>query len=377
MTTAKQLNVAHVILSLDGGGLERVVIDLAREAGGVNQTASIVCIEKPGVLAPKAEAVAKLYCADKGPGLRWATVDKLRSMLREIRPDVIHTHQITALLYLAPISRGLMPTLVHTEHNNQFRRYTTFRERATYFSMLTIAGPRVDRMFAVSDDATESIRRVHVIPSKKLVTVPNGINFDRFQQRFGKDAELLQKLGIPANSFVLGNIGRLTEMKRPDILVNTFAKLSGEFPTAHLLLVGDGPMMAELKSQVDALKLSNRAHFAGFQSNPEPYLRLLDAFVMTSRMEGMPLAVLEAAASGIPVIASRVGGLAEMSNGGKSLLLYDFNDVEALSKGLRRLMTDESFRRNLAESGREHVLATYSAARMARDYDNHYRQLML
>jgi glycosyltransferase involved in cell wall biosynthesis len=376
MTTAKQLKVVHVILSLDGGGLERVVIDLAREAGGVNQTPFILCIEKPGVLAPKAEAVAKLYCAEKGPGLRWSAVGKLRSVLREIRPDVVHTHQITALLYLRPIARDLMPTLVHTEHNNQFRRYTTVREKVTYFSMLTIAGPRVDRMFGVSDDATESIRRVHVIPGRKLVTVPNGINFDRFQQRLGKDAELLQKLGIPANSLVLGNIGRLTEMKRPDILVNAFARLSGEFPTAHLLLVGDGPMMAELKSQAAALKLSGRAHFTGFQSNPEPYLRLLDVFVLTSRMEGMPLAVLEAAASGIPVIASRVGGLAEMSNNGKSLLLYEFNDIEALSKGLRRLMTDDSFRQSLAGSGREHVLATYSAARMARDYDDHYRQLI-
>jgi glycosyltransferase involved in cell wall biosynthesis len=371
----RKLSVLHVVLSLDAGGLERVVIDLTREAAELGQAASILCIEKPGVLASQAEAVTTIHCAAKGPGLRWTAVDRIRSILRELRPDVVHTHQIPALLYLAPISRQLTPILVHTEHNNQFRRFITFREQLTYSSMLVIAGPRADRIFAVSEDATQSIRRTRIIPQHKLFTVPNGIDFSRFRVR-QRNLALRQSLGIPPDSIVLGNIGRLDEVKRPDILIDAFAKVRSEFPASHLLLVGDGPLMSELRQQAAELQIADRVHFAGFQPNPELYLAMLDVFVLTSRMEGMPLSVLEAAASGIPVIASKVGGLEEMSNKGRSILLYEFNDNNALLTGLRRLMADVQFREQLGTAGREHVLAAYSAQRMARDYDRHYAQLI-
>jgi glycosyltransferase involved in cell wall biosynthesis len=371
---APKLSVMHVILSLDPGGLERVVIDLTREAARMGQTASILCIEKPGVLAPQAQAVTNIHCSTKGPGLSWAVVDRIRSILREVRPDVVHTHQAAALFYLAPISRKFTPILVHTEHNNQFRRYRTLREKFTYFSMLATAGSRVDRMFAVSEDARRSILNARVIPRRKLFTVPNGINFDRFRVR-NQDPVLRKSLGIPDDGFVFGNIGRLNEMKRPDILIDAFAKLSSEFPASHLLLVGDGPLMADLQNQAAALKITARVHFTGFQPNPEKYLGMLDVFVLTSRMEGMPLAVLEASASGIPVIASKVGGLEEMSDGGRSILLYEFGDTDALLGGLRRLVSQSDFRQRLAHAGREHVLTAYSAERMARDYGHHYGQL--
>lgn len=371
-----QLSVLHVVLSLDPGGLERVVIDLAREAPSVSQRASILCIERSGELARQAEAVTKIHCASKGPGLRWSVVDKIRSILREVRPDIVHTHQAGALFYLTAISRGLMPVLAHTEHSNRFRLCLTVRERLTYFSILALAGPRTDRIFTVSEDARRSILRAHVISQRKLFTVPNGINFDRFQQDVSPDPTLRQTLGIPAGSFVLGNIGRLSETKRLDILISAFATLSTEFPASHLLLVGDGPSLPELQNQAVKLGIANRVHFTGFQPNPELYLRMVDVFVLTSRIEGMPLAVLEAAASGVPVIASRVGGLEEMSNDGRSILLYEFNDSDTLLFRLRRLIIDGAFRKELADAGREHVVATYSAARMARDYNKHYAQLI-
>jgi glycosyltransferase involved in cell wall biosynthesis len=371
-----RLSVLHVVLSLDGGGLERVVIDLAKEIGTFQQTASILCVDNPGTLAAHASAVgAKLYCAEKGPGLHWSTVDRIRSILRELRPDVIHTHQISALLYLVPIERELMPVLVHTEHSNQFWRCKTFRDRLRYFSMLTIAGRRADRVFGVSQDATQSIARSRVIAKNKVFTVPNGIDLSKFQMR-SRDASFRRSIGIPDDSLVLGSVGRLDEVKRPDILLAAFAAINSQFPNTHLLLVGDGPLMSDLRRQAADLKISDRVHFTGFQDNPAPYLHLLDIFVLTSRMEGMPLSVIEAAASGIPVIASNVGGLSEMSNGNQSILLYDFQDMDALHAGLRRLITDFNFRHQLGESGRKFAVSAYSSKRMALDYDRHYYQLL-
>jgi len=371
-----RLSVLHVVLSLDGGGLERVVIDLAREIGTFQQTASVLCVDNPGTLAPHVSAIgAKLYCAEKGPGMHWSAVERIRSILRELRPDVIHTHQISALLYLVPIERELAPVLVHTEHSNQFRRCKTFRDRLRYFSMLTIAGRRADRVFGVSEDATQSIVRSRVIAKSKVFTVPNGIDLSKFQMR-NRDASLRRSIGIPDDCLVLGYVGRLDEVKRPDILLTAFAGINSQFPNTHLLVVGDGPLMNVLRRQTADLNISDRVHFTGFQDNPAPYLHLLDVFILTSRMEGMPLSVIEAAAAGIPVIASKVGGLSEMSNGNRSLLLYDFQDMDALHAGLRRLICDVSFRQLLGESGRKFVVSAYSSKRMALDYDRHYSQLL-
>jgi glycosyltransferase involved in cell wall biosynthesis len=373
---ARFLSVLHVVLSLDGGGLERVVIDLAHEASALQQTASILCVSHPGVLAPKlGTAGVKLYCAEKGPGLRWSAVDAIRTIILKARPDVVHTHQISALLYVAGISRKLVPILVHTEHNNQFLRYRTARDKLRYLTMLLIAGRQTDRMFGVSEDATKSIRRSRVIASTKLFTVPNGVNLSRFQE-LKRDDCLRRAVGMPSDSFVLGNVGRLDEMKRPDLLVDAFARINAEFPNTDLLFVGDGPLMSDLRRKAADLKISARVHFTGFQENPEAYLGMMDVFVLTSRMEGMPLAVLEAAASGIPVIASRVGGLEEMSNAGRALLLYDFHDMDALHAKLHWLIRDCNFRRQIGQAGRGHVLSTYSSARMASDYNRHYRELL-
>lgn len=374
-TSRKQLSVLHVVLSLEAGGLERVVIDLARELSAFEQRASILCIDALGVLAPIARAAGiNVHCAEKGPGLRWAAVDAIRSVLRAVRPDVVHTHQIGALFYLTQISRELMPVLVHTEHSNQLRRYQTFRAKLRYLTMLLIAGRRADRMFGVSENATRSILRSRLIARSKLYSVPNGIDLSRFQPRAG-DNSLRLRMGIPPDSVVLGSVGRLDETKRPDIFLDAFERISGEFPNAHLLFVGDGPLMPALRGLAATLRIADRVHFAGFQQNPEQYLALLDIFVLTSRMEGMPLSVLEAAAVGVPVIASRVGGLEEMSDKGKALLLYDFHDMDALHGGMRKLISDRTFRRQLGQAGREHILGTYSAPKMAFDYNNHYTQL--
>lgn len=372
-----QLSVLHVVLSLDVGGLERVVLDLAREMAACGHTSSILCVDHPGLLAPTAiEVGAKLYCARKGAGLRLSAVSRVRSILREVRPDVVHTHQISALLYLTPITRELSRVLVHTEHSHQLRRYKGLRQKVRYLSMLAIAGGRADRVFGVSDDVTKSVRRSRLISPNKLFTVANGIDLTRFQG-FTRGSALRRSLGIPDDSIVIGTVGRIDEVKRQDILLSAFSRISKEFPKTHLLVVGDGPLASELREQAENLKVSERVRFTGFQSDPEAYVSLLDVFVLTSRIEGMPLSVLEAQASGIPVIASKVGGLEEMSNNGESILLYGFGDMDALHERLRMVISDSNFRQRLGESGRQHVLAAYSSRRMALDYERHYAELLV
>jgi hypothetical protein len=132
---SKTLHVTHAVLSLDIGGLERIVVDLVREGQRLGQQVSVICLERPGVLAPQAEALkASVVCVGKRPGVQLGTGGAIRTVLRDLRPDVLHTHQVGALFYAGPAARTVgIPVIVHTEHINHMRKagagYFTRQER--------------------------------------------------------------------------------------------------------------------------------------------------------------------------------------------------------------------------------------------------------
>lgn len=364
-------SVVHVVLSLDVGGLERVVLDLIRDGGHLGQRVSVLCLERPGTLAGQAEAMgSRVVSAGKRPGLRPGVVRRVAKLLCEVGPDVIHTHQVGALAYAGPAARlaGGMP-VVHTEHGKHY----AMRWRTRMLGGL--AGRFADRFLCVSADIAAEVRRHRIVPERKLGVVPNGIDTGRFSGPSDRDA-IRSALGIPKDAPVLGTVGRLNEVKRQDRLIRAFSKASGVILGAHLLLVGDGPLIDDLRDLAAGLGLADRVHFVGYQLHPEKYLATMDLFALTSRSEGMPLAVLEAWAAGIPVIASRVGGLPEMVDHGRTGLLFDQEDEEGLAGLLVSLVGDPARARGLAEQGRREVEAKYSLRGMAEAYHRQYLELM-
>src|SRR2546423_942770 len=143
-----ELNITHVVLSLDVGGLERVVLSLVREGVRAGHRVSVLCLERPGKMAPQAEALgAPVTCVNKPPGVRLATVGKVAEFLRRVKPDVVHTHQIGALFYAGPAARRAgVPVVVHTEHGKHFET----RRRNRWLGWW--AAKNAQRMFCVSAD---------------------------------------------------------------------------------------------------------------------------------------------------------------------------------------------------------------------------------
>jgi glycosyltransferase involved in cell wall biosynthesis len=184
-----------------------------------------------------------------------------------------------------------------------------------------------------------------------------------------------RSLGIPPDVPSLGTIGRLCEVKRQDLLIRAFRRVRARVGDAHLLIVGDGPWMGRLRELAAELDLADRVHFAGYQPRPERFLRSMDAFALSSASEGMPLVVLEAWAAGVPVVATRVGGLPELVDDGRTGLLVDFGDEDALASALGDLLVEPGLARRLREAGRDHV-ETFSLGRMADAYQEHYVELL-
>ncbi len=362
------ITVAHVVLSLDLGGLERIVLDLLREGRKRGRRADVICLERPGTLAPQAEALgARVVCVDKMPGLRPGTIGRLAAALRRLHPEVVHTHQIGALFYAGPAARRAgVPLVVHTEHGKNYAQ----RRRTRWLGWL--AGRYAARFFCVSADIAAEVTAGRIVPRRKIHVVANGIDTARFRAQ-GDARELRQELGIPAAAPVVGTIGRLSEIKQQDLLLRAFARISERLPEARLLLVGDGPLMGSLRQLAQDLGQAERVHFAGYQARPERYLQVMDLFALTSRSEGMPLAVLEAWAAGLPVLASDVGGLPELIDPGRNGHLFRSGDEAGLADGLYQLLRDREYARRLGTAGRQLVTDRYDVRHMAQAYDEHYR----
>jgi glycosyltransferase involved in cell wall biosynthesis len=374
------LAVTHAVLTLDVGGMERVVLSLIRGGRSLGQEVSVLCLERPGVLAPAAEAAgAKVVALGLSGGRRRPGASRaIGEALRGLGPDVVHTHQIGALFHIGPTARRSgAPVVAHTEHGDHLSRAKAVR-KARMRLVMALAARHAGRFFVVSAVISEAVAASGVVPGRKLAVVPNGIDTRAFA---GDDlaagaASVRAELGIPAGAPVVGTVGRLAEVKRQDVLIRGFAAALGRFPDARLLIVGDGPLRGELRQLAGSLGLADRAHFVGYRPHPERFLRAMDVFALTSRTEGMPLSILEAWAAGVPVVASRVGGIPGLVEHGRTGLLVDPGDPQALANALAGLLGDPSLAGRITDAARSRVSDEFGLDVMAATYEAHYRAML-
>ncbi|MBX9580843.1 MAG: glycosyltransferase, partial [Gemmataceae bacterium] len=308
---AARLHVVHGVLALDVGGLERLVLALVRAAAGAGHRVTVVCVERPGKLAPEAEAAgAEVVSLGKPFGRHPEFVDRAAEVLGKLRPDVVHTHQTGAALYLGRAARRLSPRppVVHTEHGNHFRQAGGWRAVLRTRLNTRAAAKNVDRFCCVSAEIAAAAGRWWTVPRRKLDVVPNGIRTD-LPEDLSPPSAVREGLEIPADAPVVGTVGRLAEVKRQDILIQALRLLAADRPAVRLVIVGDGPERPKLEALAADLGLADRVRFAGYQPRPDEYLRAMDVFSLTSRSEGFPVSLLEAWRAGAAVAAAAVGGI--------------------------------------------------------------------
>jgi glycosyltransferase involved in cell wall biosynthesis len=372
----RPLRVAHVIASLDCGGAEQMALHLAREGRELGQEVTVICLLRRGVLAERFEAcAATVECLDKPPGFRWRAVVKLREVFNRRRIEVIHSHQINVLMHAGLAARWAgIRAVLHTEHGKRYGDRPRMRWPGRF------AGCLARRFCCVSSEMAAEIRQFRIVPDRKLRVVPNGIDTSHRlvpgQDAIAESQRLRRSLGIPTDAPVVGTLGRLHEVKRLDVLLRAFALLPAIESPPQLLIVGDGPRMADLRRLAGELGVSSRVHFPGYQSATQMYLQIMDVFALTSRSEGQPLTVLEAGLAGLPVVASRVGGLQEMIDDGGNGFLFPEGNHPAAAALLGRLLADPALRRRVGDDARARVIQSGSARAVAEAYQREYLSLL-
>ena len=364
----KPAKIVHVVLKLDVGGLERMLLRLLARTDRALFAPVVCALDGPGVLAPELAGIdVPLTWMPRRPGLDAALPFRLAAWLRREGAALVHTHNASPHLYGAIAARLAGLPVVHTKHG---RNEPEVRRKVL---LNRFASALTDRVVAVSADAARVATLVERVDPRRVVVIPNGV--DTREIRPGGDARAARALlGAPELGLHIGCVARLEAVKDHRTLLEAFAVVRAARPDAHLTLVGRGSLQAALEARAAAPDLAGAVTFAGERGDVTPLYAAFDIFALASRSEGLSLTLLEAAAAGLPIVATRVGGNAEVVADGSSGILVPPADPAAFARALLHL-GDRPDRGALGAVGRALVEHGFSAERMAGAYGALYLEL--
>jgi glycosyltransferase involved in cell wall biosynthesis len=310
-----------------------------------------------------------------------AALFRLVGLLRRVRPHVLHTHtakagavgRVAALLALG----ARPPVVVHTYHGHVLTGYFSKRLSRFFVEVERLLGRMTDALIAVSPEVRDDLVRLGVARESKFTVIRLGLDLE---QRIAAPPDARERvraeLGIGQESFVVAWLGRMTEIKRVEDLMQAFADVRGRGVEAVLVLVGDGPDRAELERLTDELGVADAVCFTGFRADVGSIYCASDVVALSSANEGTPVSLIEALAAGCAVVTTAVGGVSDVVDEGRAGVLVPFGDRRAFADALGELAASPERRRELGEAGRRHVLKRYSVERLLEDVDALYRSLL-
>jgi sugar transferase (PEP-CTERM/EpsH1 system associated) len=296
---------------------------------------------------------------------------RLRALFNQRRIDIVHTRNWAAFdgVIAACLTPGI--ALVHGEHG----RDISDPEGAVWRRNLArrVLSFRARKYVAVSNDLYRWLERTVHIPKGKLALIPNGVDTERF--RPGRDMEIRAELGIGKEEFVVATVGRLDPVKNHEGLVRAVAMLQESNENVRLLIVGDGPNRQALERMIRTSGIRREPILLGFRAGLERLYRTFDAFVLNSHAEGMSNTLLEAMASGLPIVCTAVGGNPELITDGKSGLLVESNHDAALANAISAYLKAPELRRVHGDNARHHAVQNFSISGMIARYVSLYESV--
>jgi len=353
------MRIMHVIESLEHGGAEAVVVDLAGACSGDHEV-TICCLKRQGSLADRLDANVGLICLDRGEGndltLPWRIAREARR--RDI--EILHSHSWGVFLETAAAAWLSGSRAVHTVHGPYLRHGKSLaqRARARLRRVLErLAARRMDGIACVAASVREFVTHEMRLPTKVSV-IHNGIP-DYVAPSPPPPADDARRLV---------SVGRLASVKAYDVLLRAFAQVSHNRPRLRLTLVGDGPERVGLERLAERLCVSSSVDFVGFRDDVADLLAQQDMFVLSSQHEGISIAILEAMRAGLPVVATRVGGVPDTVVDGVTGVLVPPDDPTRLAATIDRLLECPSGLRAIGAAGRAVQQRHFSLARMREQY---------
>jgi glycosyltransferase involved in cell wall biosynthesis len=305
----------------------------------------------------------------------------LMRTMRSERPDIVHTHaakggtlgRVAALL----VSRRAV--LVHTFHGHSLSRYFLPLQARLYAFIERTLARRTEALIAVSEEVRDELVDLGVAPADRIEVVRLGFDLSHFNpdedERARRRAELREELGVAEHERVVTLIARLVPIKRVDRFLRVARMLSAE-EDIRFVVVGDGELREELRQSQAARSLGERLIWMGFRRDVADVCFASDIVVLTSDSEGTPVSLIEAQASGVPVVGTAVGGVGTVVEDGETGFVVERVHEDHFAAAVADLLSDPQRARAMGAAGRDRVTATFSLNRLVDDLDGLYRSLL-
>ena len=368
--------VLHLLHTLQRAGAEVLVRDLVRDLK--NEFRSIVvALDGAGPLESDFRALqVPVHVLDRRGGIDWRCAWNLARIIRQSRVDIIHAHQYTPLSYAA-MARMLgsgATRLIFTEHGRHYPDQRRFKRVAANRLALI---PMCDAITAVGHAVAEALTRFESIPADRIQVIHNGIDPDRLvvSNPLQTRIDLRRSLAISADEPVILQVGSLRPVKDHLVSLHAMAELRRRNYRTTLLLAGDGPLRDQLIHLTHRLEISESVRFLGSRCDVASLWQAADVGLLTSRSEGISVALLEAMAAGKPIVATDVGGNSEIVQHQITGLLIPPGQPTAAAQALHRILTDDSLATALGQTGAQRVTDHFHQSQMHAAYRQLYRRL--
>jgi glycosyltransferase involved in cell wall biosynthesis len=355
------IKLVHIIGRLAGGGAEKLLLDLCRKIDKESFDVTVFVIQEDNPLQQQFEdAGIKLKFFGKKGKTDFSVIKRMAEQLKVLKPEIVHTHLFEADYFGGKAAKlAKVPKLVSTKHDilseGFLRNYLGHRARQKF-----------DKVIAISSATRDWLMEKEQMPFDMIELIYNGVDPSRF---YNEEKEILKNEKI-----IIGSVGRLAKEKGHKHLIRACRFLRNV--DWNLILVGDGPLLNELKTLTQFLGIEDKVKFTGFVEDVRPYLEQMDVFVLPSVSEGLSLSILEAALSGKFIIATDVGGIPEIIKNKETGLLFTPKNIEQLVLHLNWVNDHRSEAQKMAKRLQREVLEKFDINQVVRRYENFYRDLV-
>lgn len=364
--------IVHVVYSFSIGGLENVIVQLINQLPADKYEHIILSLTTISDFKNRIKhADVQFIALNKQPGHAIPLYPKIYRLLRQLKPDVLHTCNLAAL-ELVPLGwLARIPRRIHAEHG--WDAHDPNGTNPRYIKVRKLYKPFVSHYIAVSEDLYNYLDKAIRITTNRRSLIANGVDTDRFQPAVGIPATVNGCPFEAGKHWLFGTVGRLQTVKNQPFLARAFVRLLKEHPETakhiRLLIIGEGPLRAEVERILQEGNASQYAWLPGPRSDIPEILRMLDCFVLPSQTEGTSCTLQEAMATGLPCIATAVGGTPKLITEGANGHLIPADDDAALSQTIFQSYATPTHAQAIGQAARQSALKSFALAGMVSDYD--------
>lgn len=368
-------HIVHIVHRFDTGGMENGMVNLFNTLPPERFRHTVVALTDYSDFRQRIHAQhVDFHALHRAPGHGLGWTKRLWRLLRELKPDLVHTRNLAALeAQFVAAAAGIRAT-VHGEHGRDV--FDLYGQNWKYNLLRRAARPFVSNYIAVSRDLQTWLRLQIGVPMRKLHQIYNGVDSARFTPRDGGRPDVLPPGFADADSRVIGSVGRMVDVKDYPTLVEAFIRLHRDAPahaaSLRLVIVGEGPARADCQRRLDAAGVAAFAWLPGERHDIPELMQAFDLFALPSKNEGISNTILEALTSGLPVIATAVGGNVELVDDGVNGRLVRPGDAAAMAQALLDYCEAPETIRVQGDAARREAEARFSIPAMAEAYATVY-----